>query len=373
MALRIFLWNSWAFHSFHAMKKIDLVLLLPVVGLTLFGLIMLYDASSFVSFRDFGNKYHYVSEQLVWLLLGYAGLSFAYLFDYKKYYNLALPILIVSLISLMLVFVPGLGVKVLGARRWVNLGFSVFQPSEIAKIALYLSAWFSNKEKGRLIAFLLLIGFVVFLIILQPDLGTAFIILSEAMVIYFLSGASIMQFIYLIPIIALAIFALIKLEPYRAQRLAVFLNPNVDLQTSSYHIRQILIALGSGGLFGLGLGNSLQKFAYLPESTTDSIFAIIAEETGFVGAGIVILIFVLIVTRCFNIAFSAKDKFGKLLAGGIASYLALQTLINLGSQTAIVPVTGVPLPFISYGGSALVVSLYGIGIILNISKQNKKN
>jgi len=294
---------------------------------------------------------------------------------YKKYYNLALPILIVSLISLMLVFVPGLGVKVLGARRWVNLGFSVFQPSEIAKIALaiYLSAWFSNKEKGRLIAFLLLIGFVVFLIILQPDLGTAFIILSEAMVIYFLSGASIMQFIYLIPIIALAIFALIKLEPYRAQRLAVFLNPNVDLQTSSYHIRQILIALGSGGLFGLGLGNSLQKFAYLPESTTDSIFAIIAEETGFVGAGIVILIFVLIVTRCFNIAFSAKDKFGKLLAGGIASYLALQTLINLGSQTAIVPVTGVPLPFISYGGSALVVSLYGIGIILNISKQNKKN
>ena len=357
------------------MKKIDLVLLLPVVGLTLFGLLMLYDASSFVSFRDFGNKYHYVSEQLVWLLLGYAGLSFAYLFDYKKYYNLALPILIVSLISLMLVFVPGFGVKVLGARRWVNLGFSVFQPSEIAKIALaiYLSAWFSNKEKGRLVAFLLLIGFVVFLIILQPDLGTAFIILSEAMVIYFLSGASIMQFIYLIPIIALAIFALIKLEPYRAQRLAVFLNPNVDLQTSSYHIRQILIALGSGGLFGLGLGNSLQKFAYLPESTTDSIFAIIAEETGFVGAGIVILIFVLIVTRCFNIAFSAKDKFGKLLAGGIASYLALQTLINLGSQTAIVPVTGVPLPFISYGGSALVVSLYGIGIILNISKQNKKN
>lgn len=355
------------------MRKIDSFLLLPVVVLTAFGLLMLYDASSFVAFRDFGNKYHYVSEQFIWIILGYFALTFAFLFDYKRYYNLALPVLVVSLVLLFLVFIPGLGVEILGARRWVNLGFTVFQPSEIAKIAIaiYLSAWFSKKEAGRFIAFLLLLGLVVSLIMLQPDMGTAFIILAEAIIIYFLSGANISHFLYLFPVIGILGFILIKLEPYRAERLAVFLNPNVNLQTSSYHIRQILISLGSGGLIGLGFGNSLQKFAYLPESTTDSIFAIIAEEVGFIGALIVILFFVWIVIRGFSISLKAKDTFGKLLGGGLASYLTLQILVNLGSQTALVPVTGVPLPFISYGGSALVVSLFAVGILLNISKQNK--
>ncbi|MBI2032033.1 MAG: putative lipid II flippase FtsW [Candidatus Levybacteria bacterium] len=355
------------------MKRLDFFLLTPVVCLVLFSLLMLYDASSFVALRDFNDKYHYVKEQFVWMILGFSALTFAYFFDYKKYYNLTLPALIVSLVLLLLVFVPGIGISLLGAKRWISLGFFVLQPAEFAKIALalYLSAWFSAKEKGRLLAFLLLIGFVIFLIMLQPDMGTAFIILSEAMAIYFISGASIFHILALIPPIIIGGIALIKIEPYRAARLATFLNPQVDLENSSYHIKQVLIALGSGGLLGVGLGNSLQKYAYLPESTTDSIFAIIAEEVGFIGASIVVLLFVVICVKGFLIASNSKDLFGKLLASGITTYITVQSLVNLGSQTALLPLTGVPLPFVSYGGSALIAALFAVGILLNISKQSK--
>lgn len=354
------------------LRRADLALLVTVVILTVFGLFMIYDASSYVAFRDFGDKYRYIKDQLFWVVLGFGALSIFSFFDYHKYYNLALPILISSIILLFLVFIPGIGLKILGARRWINAGFFVLQPSEFVKLALtiYLSAWFSTKEKGRFLAFLLLIGLVILLVMLQPDMGTAIIILGEAIIIYFLSGGSIWHILSLAPVLLFGGLGLVLTSPYRARRLATFLNPNSGIQESSYHVRQILIALGSGGLFGVGLGNSLQKYAYLPESTTDSIFAIIAEELGFVGAVILLLIMLFIIYRGFYIAVRAKDTFGKLLAGGITSVIAIQTIVNLGAQTALLPLTGVPLPFISYGGSALIINLVSIGILLNISRQS---
>lgn len=354
------------------LRKFDSPLILSVIALTLFGLFMIYDASSYVAFRDFGDKYQYVKNQFLWVFLGVIALFIVSFFDYRKFYNLALPILIGSIFLLFLVFIPGLGIRALGASRWIDFGFFVIQPSEFVKLALtiYLSAWFSTKEKGRFIAFLLLIGMVILLVMLQPDMGTAMIILGEAIILYFLSGGSALHIFSLIPAVGLGGLALILLEPYRAARLATFLNPEKEILGSSYHLRQILIALGSGGLFGVGIGNSLQKYAYLPEATTDSIFAIIAEELGFVGVTILLLVMLFIIYRGFYIAIRAKDNFGKLLAGGITSVLAIQTIVNLGAQTALLPLTGVPLPFISYGGSALIVNLFSVGILLNISRQS---
>lgn len=355
------------------MKKIDLFLLFSVMFLTFFGLFMIYDASSFVAFRDFADKYHYVKDQIFWIILGSCALIFFSYFDYHRFYNLSIPILIGSIGLLLLVFIPGIGVELLGARRWIDLKFTILQPSEFVKLALaiYLSAWFSNREKGRLWAFLLLLSAVLFLVIMEPDMGTATIILFEAISIYFLSGAKVIYFVYLVPIIAVLGIIIAKIEPYRAARLAAFLNVNQNIETSSYHVKQILIALGSGGLTGVGFGNSLQKYAYLPENTTDSIFAIVAEELGFLGATFIILVFIFMVWRGFRIAITAKDTFGKLLAGGITTFLAGQVLVNLSAQVALVPLTGVPLPFISYGGSALIINLTAIGILLNIARQRK--
>jgi len=355
------------------MKKIDLFLLISVLFLTFFGLFMIYDASSFVAFRDFADKYHYVKDQIFWIILGMISLIAFSKVDYHKFYNLAIPILLVALGLLVAVFIPGIGVKVLGAHRWINLRFTVLQPSEFVKLALaiYLAAWFSSKEKGRVWAFLLLLFAVLALIILEPDMGTAAIILAEGIVLYFLSGAKLLYFAILTPVIAFLGFIFAKLEPYRAARLATFLNVNENINSTSYHVRQILIALGSGGLTGVGLGNSLQKYAYLPENATDSIFAIIAEELGFVGALFIIGIFLVVIWRGFYIAINAKDSFGKLLAGGIITFLAMQIFINLAAQTALLPLTGIPLPFISYGGSALIINLCAVGILINIGKQKK--
>lgn len=354
------------------MKRADTFLLITVVFLTLFGLFMIYDVSSFAAFRDFGDKYHYVKDQFFWIVLGFLGLLFFTRFNYHRLYNLSIPILLVAILLLVLVLIPGIGIKLQGARRWINTGLFVLQPAEFVKLALaiYLSAWFSKKEKGRFLAFILLLGLIFFLVVLQPDMGTAAVILAEALAIYFLSGGNIFYFIFSIPVLAGLTYALIKIAPYRAQRFEAFFNASGSgaIETSSYHVKQILIAFGSGGLLGVGLGNSLQKYAYLPESTTDSIFAIIAEELGFIGASVLIFLFAIVVWRGFYIAVRARDNLGKLLAGGITTFLAVQTIINLSAQTVLLPLTGIPLPFISYGGSALIVDLCAIGILLNISR-----
>ncbi len=351
------------------------MLLAIVVVLTLFGLLILFDASSFIAFRDFGDRFYYLREQSVWLVLGFLCLVFFSFFDYHRLYYLAVPILIVAIIMLLLVFVPGVGVYVMGARRWINVGFSVLQPGEFVKLglAIYLAAWFSTKEKGRFLAFSLLVGFVLLLVMLEPDMGTASVILAEALVVYFISGGRMIHFLFIMPVLAAVGYLLIVLAPYRAARLATFLNFNQSLDATSYHVRQILIALGMGGISGVGLGNSLQKYAYLPENATDSIFAIFAEEFGFIGGVLLIALYMMLIWRGFVIASNAKDQFGKLLAGGITTYIGFQTIINLGAQTALIPLTGIPLPFISYGGSSLVVSLCAIGILLNISRQGTQH
>src|SRR5664279_3291046 len=349
------------------MKKIDLLLLGIITLLTLFGLLMIYDASFIIAVNVFGDKYHYIRDQLIWVVIGYIFLFIFASIDYHKLYNFALPFLIVAIGLLVLVFIPGIGAGAKGANRWINLHGFRLQPAEFIKLelALYLSAWFSNKEKGRFLAFSLLIGAVLLLVMLEPDMGTASIILFEALIVYFLSGGSLLYFLIVGPIITLIGFLFIKFERYRADRLTSFLNVDKSLSSASYHVQQILIALGSGGLLGLGIGNSLQKYAYLPENVTDSIFPIIAEELGFIGSVILILVFFVVVWRMLRIARLAKDKFGKLLAAGIASFIGIQIVINLGAMTALFPLTGVPLPFISYGGSALVVDFISIGIILN--------
>lgn len=352
------------------MKSVDYVLLGLILLLTVFGLVMVYDASSFIAFRDFADKYHYAKDQAMWVFLGLIAMGFFMRFDYRKLYIFSIPILVSAMMLLIAVFLPGISVHALGARRWINLGVTTLQPAEYVKLALaiYLSAWFSRKEKGRFLAFALLIGFVILLVMLEPDMGTASIILAEALVLYFLSGGEIAHFIVGLPIVGILGFILIKLEPYRAARLTSFLSAGESLEGTSYHVRQILIAFGSGGLMGVGLGNSIQKYAYLPENTTDSIFAIIAEELGFFGGTILILILVAVIARGFLIATRAKDLFGKLLAAGITTFLGVQMLLNLASMTALLPLTGVPLPFISYGGSALIIDLAAIGVLLNISR-----
>lgn len=353
------------------MARVDAFLLITVCILVLFGLLMIYDASSVIAFNVYGDKYQFIKDQLVWVTLGFGALLVFSRLDYHKLFNLALPLLIIALILLVMVFIPGIGMGANGAHRWINLQFTTVQPAEFVKLvlALYLAAWFSTKEKGRFQAFAMLMGAVLLLVMLEPDMGTASIILFEAAVIYFLSGGSVKYFLLGLPAVIVGALALIMVAPYRMARLTSFLTVDKSLADASYHIKQVLIALGNGGLFGLGIGNSLQKYSYLPENVTDSIFPIIAEEYGFIGSSLLILLFVVFVWRGFVIATRARDTFGKLFAAGIVSFISIQAFLNLGAMTALVPLTGVPLPFISYGGSALIIDMAAVGILLNISRQ----
>lgn len=352
-------------------KKIDTVLFFACLFASLLGLVFVFEASSVSASRTFGDQYHFLKDQTIWLGLGLFSLLFFSFFDYHRLYFLALPIIIAVIILLGLVFLPGLGLKILGAHRWLKLGPIILQPAELAKLGLtiYLAAWFSVKERGRFWAFLILLGLIVGLVVLEPDLGTAIIISLLAICLYFLSGAPLWHFLILAPLFTIGGFLLAILSPYRFRRLTSFFNPDLDPLGASYHIRQVLLALGSGGLFGVGMGKSLEKFDYLPETTTDSIFAIIAEEIGFVGAVGVILLLLFIFWRGVRIAKFAPDRFGSLLAYGVCSWIGIQALVNLGGMVALIPLTGVPLPFISYGGSSLIATLSGVGILLNISKQ----
>lgn len=357
------------------MKKIvfDWWIFFLAMGLILFGLLMIYNTSSVSALRDFNNPYRYLVDQGTFVVIGLVIMLFLALFDYHRLYYLAIPGIVITILCLVAVFLPGIGVKTMGAHRWINLGFTTVQPAEMAKLAviIYLSAWFSGQEKGRLMAFLFLFGLIISLIMIEPDMGTTMILAVIFLILYFLSEAPIAHFLFIIPLGILGVLGGIKIAPYRFERFMTFLDPTKDVLGKSYHINQALIAIGSGGLFGLGLGKSRQKFAYLPEATTDSIFAIIAEELGFLGCFFLLLCFAVLFFRMFRVAHNAPDRFGRLLGFGICIYLVTQTLINLGAMTVVIPLTGVPLPFISYGGSALLIEMASIGIILNISSQEK--
>ena len=345
-----------------------------VLALSLFGILMVYDSSVAIAVRDFGNQYYYAREQIKWLALGYVALVICSFVDYRAWKTVALPLLLGTIVLLITVFFPGVGIEALGAHRWINFGVFVLQPAELAKFTLviYLSAWFSHQERGRFFSFLLLLAMVVGLVIIEPDLGTSVIIVSIAVILYFASGAPLTHFAMLLPTLALALLGLAIVSPYRAARLTTFLHPNTDIQGAGYHIHQALLGLGSGGWFGVGVGMSRQKYEYLPEANTDSIFAIIGEEFGFIGSLAVILTFLFLVWRGFRVARRAPDRFGTMLALGVTAWIAMQTIINLSAMVALLPLTGVPLPFISYGGSSLIIMLAAVGILLSVSRKAQR-
>lgn len=351
-------------------QQIDFPLLLTVGFLVIFGLLMVYDASVVQGLKDFKDSYYYIKQQLIWVLVGIFSMFFFARFNYKKFKSLSIPLLVFSILLLLAVFIPGLGVAGGGAHRWLKFGPLTLQPAEIIKLTgvIFLAAVF--EKKARIIPFLILVvGVTLITAVLQKDLGSTLVFVTTAAFLYFASGGSIWHFIIVIPMGLIALLLLIFTSPYRSKRILAFLDPFSDPQGFTYHISQVLIALGSGGMFGLGLGHSRQKFEYIPEVSTDSIFGIIGEELGFVGGVLVIVLFAIVMLRGLKIAQNCHDNFGKILALGLTSWLGIQVSLNLSAMTALLPLTGVPLPFISYGGSALVANLTAIGILLNISKQ----
>ncbi|MBI3485636.1 putative lipid II flippase FtsW [Candidatus Daviesbacteria bacterium] len=350
--------------------KIDLPILITVILLTIVGLILVYDASVVQAYKDFGDKYFYIKQQLIWAVLGFGSLVFFTFFDYNFFKKISHLIFFASFILLIAVLVPGLGVAAGGAHRWLRLGFITIQPAEIIKIStiIFLSALFEKKVKT--LPFVLILGSITFILgILQKDLGSSIVFFLTTLSIYIVAGAKLRYLFTFSPIAILGFIIFILKSTYRKQRILAFLDPFTDPQGFSYHISQILIALGSGSWFGLGLGQSRQKFEYIPEVTTDSIFAIVGEEFGFIGALILILGMSFLIYRGFKIAENAEDNFGKYLSFGLTFWLGIQTLVNLGAMVSLIPLTGVPLPFISYGGSALLANLIAVGILLNISKR----
>lgn len=357
------------FQKFH-FKNTVLLFILPVL-LTFIGLTFIFEASSIVAFRAIGDSFYYLKLQAIWFAIGILVMIFFSFFDYRKLYYLSFPALIFSIILLILVLIPGIGHSVSGARRWIDIGIVNIQPTEFAKFAviLYLSSWFLYREKGRFFSFFILLSIIISLIMIQPDMGTAIITFAVFVVIYYLSGENIRNLFFLIPFGALSFLILVRTSAYRLRRLLAFLDPNLDPQGITYHIKQILISLSLGGFFGRGFSSSRQKYQFLPEAHTDSIFAIIGEEVGFMGAVALIFIYLILIYKMYQIAQTAKDRYGKLLAGAIFSLFSFQIIINLGGMVNLIPLTGVPLPFVSYGGSSLLVSYALMGILINIGKR----
>ncbi len=349
------------------------LLTLPLT-LSFIGLVFIFEASSIRGFQEFGDSFYYLKLQLIWLVFGLVIMSFFSIFDYHKLYYFAFLFMIFSIILLILVLIPGIGYKAGGARRWLDLGFFNIQPTEMAKfsVIIYLSSWFTYKERKRFFSFLILLGFLMFLILLQPDMGTAIIIFFLSVIIYFLSGGELIHIIFLILFSSIFFYLIIKISPYRLARLTAFLNPNIDPLGITYHINQILISLRNGGFFGAGLSISRQKYLYLPEAHTDSIFAIIGEEFGFIGGIALITLYFILIYKIYQVVRYAPDRLGRLLSGGIFAFFNLQIIINLAGMVNLFPLTGVPLPFISYGGSNLLVSFALIGILMNIEKRISK-
>ncbi|MER3397738.1 MAG: putative lipid II flippase FtsW [Chloroflexota bacterium] len=350
--------------------------LLGSVGLVAaFGLMAVYSASFAVGLREFNNPYYFFTRQAAALALGIGAFVVTYLVDYRVWKRFALWGLLIAYLGLILVWHTG--DPQYGASRWLQLGpLPAWQPSEFAKLALviYLASWL-EKQAGRRVGFVrwalpfgITVGGLVGLILFQPDLGTAVMVGTIALGMVFLAGLSAFQ-IGFVGLAGLAVVGLLAVtEGYRARRLAAFKDPWADPQGIGFQIVQSLIALGSGGLFGRGFGASRQKFAYVPGAHTDAIFAIVAEELGLVGGLFLLSLLGFVGYRCLRVGLNAPDRFGMLLAGGVATWLVGQTFVNVGGVTHLIPLAGIPLPLVSYGGSALVVTLAALGIVANISR-----
>ena len=346
--------------------------LFPLI-LAFIGLFFVFEASSVKGFSEYSDSFHFFKLQFVWIVSGFILMLVLSKFNYRNLYFLAFPLMLGTIVLLMLVLIPGIGTSAGGARRWIDLGIINFQPTEFAKFSaiIYLCSWFLNREKKRFASFVGLLSIVMFLIILQPDLGSAIIVFSISVIIYFLAGVQINYLLLFLPVSLAFFYLLINISPYRFRRLTAFLNPSSDPLGIGYHINQILISLSNGGLLGLGFGVSKQKYLYLPEAHTDSIFAIISEEFGFIGSFLLICAFLALLYKIYVVSYRSADRFGKYLSGGVLAYFGLQVIINLGGMVNLFPLTGVPLPFISYGGSNLLVSFALIGIIINIGSKQK--
>lgn len=350
---------------------VDSILLAITLVIAGFGLIMVYDASVLTGQRLFDDKYHFLKSQAMWMVLGFTALTIAAYLPLEWWKRNARLFLIGTVILLLMVFIPGLSDKTLGARRWLNIAGFTFQPSELAKITLVLYLGHILQNGPDLKNFVKITCGIIALIVLQPDLGTSLVLAGTAFAMYWISGAPVKQFLLLAAAGVLGVLGLSVIQPYRFNRLMTFLRPEEDPLGTSYHVRQILIAIGSGGWLGVGFGQSRQKYAYLPEVATDSIFAIISEELGYLGAALLVMAFCALFLRAFKIANTVTDPYWKVVAVGLTCWLIFQTFINLAAMTILVPLTGIPLPLISYGGSSLIVSLTSIGILLNISRNQR--
>ena len=354
----------------------DYVIVSCVFILIIFGLVMLASASSDLGKVKFNDSYFYLKHQLMYgLSIGIIGFYLASKFYYRNYEKIATPLLFFSLFILLLVF-TSLGKTSGGATRWLQFGSFVFQPSELLKITFifYLASWLrgsSNRQKSfwaGFVPFMIISGIVAILLIMQPSTSFSVILMIVALMVYFVSGAKV-SYIFSAVALGLIILAILFYSaPYRLERVKTFLNPEINPQSSSYQINQAMIAIGSGGLWGKGFGKSVTKISSLPQPIDDSIFAIIAEELGFVGTMFLISIFITLVIRTFILSKKITDDFGKLLLVGFGSLIAIQVFINMGAISGLLPLTGMPLPFISYGGTALAVFMTISGIMVNISK-----
>jgi cell division protein FtsW len=347
-----------------------------VVALVSVGVVMVYSASAIVAADRFHDPFFFLKKQLFWAIAGFACLWAAMRIDYRRLEVVVTPLLILSFALLVLVLVPPFGQEINGTRRWFRSGPVSFQPVELAKFALvvYLASFLTRRQDEvksfahGLLPVLVVAGFMAGLTVLQPDLGNSLALIILALGLAYLAGARPWHMIAIgaaaLPVVAV----LVAMKPYRWRRMVAFMNPWDDPQGSGFQIIQSFLALGSGGWFGLGLGESKQKLFYLPEPYTDFIFAVIGEELGLAGAAGIVVLFALVIWRGLRIGLRAPDAFGSYLALGLTLMLATQTLVNLGVVTGALPTKGLPLPFISFGGSALLMTMFSTGVLLNISQ-----
>ncbi|MBW6431886.1 putative lipid II flippase FtsW [Patescibacteria group bacterium] len=354
------------------------LLLVCIIALIAVGTILISSASVVQSQQVTGDPNFYLKQHLMALAGGIVLMIFGYVVDYSFWRKIAPVLMIISIIFLILVYVPGIGFEHGGARRWIQWPF-FFSPTEVYKLSLiiYLAAWFEKRQVHvkkfiySTLPFLVVIGITAALIIFQPDMGTFMVITSVAGIMYFVAGASISHVAMMIGMGIAGVFALIKTAPYRMERFMVFLNPSADQSGAGYQINQALMAIGTGGLFGLGFGQSRQKFNYLPEADSDSIYAVAAEELGFLRVALIFLLFFVIAREGFRVAKKAPDVFSRLMAVGITSWIVIQAVLNIFANLSLVPLTGIPLPFISKGSTSTLVLMLASGILLNISKHTE--
>jgi cell division protein FtsW len=361
-------------------SSFDQIIFFTAITLLLIGIVMVYSSSTIIAAENFHDPYFFLKKDILWVILGIACILFFMNFDYKLLRKYIYPLLFISFFLLILVLVPDLGKEVGGAKRWLKLGFFSFQPSELAKLVLiiYMSHSLVKKEdyldnfSMGYLPNLLILGIFSLLIIFQPDLGTAVLIASVIFFLFIIAGVRYSYLLYSFLMILPFLFTAISNVGYRKRRILAFLDPWSDPFDAGFQIIQSFLALGKGGLIGLGLGQGEQKLFYLPEPHTDFIFAVIGEELGFIGAMIIIALFLFLFLKGIKVAKGCSDPFGKYLAFGIIMMITLQVIINIGVVVGLLPTKGLPLPFISMGGSSLIINSVGIGILLNISKRVAK-